>query len=557
MPSAAHGVYEFGSYRLDLARRLLLRDSKRVRLKPKPLEALVFLVENHGRLLTKEEMMQALWPETTVEENNLTQCISALRRVFGEARSDDEFIVTVPGRGYRFVADVRRLDQADAEDSSRIGADNGVAYANGSAPTVVRPAVLAHRVGLFPSLQQPRWYLAIGAGLIVVGASIAIAIIVRSDSNRPQDLAGSAVEARAQGDDTASREISLPLTVAADNKMDLGAFDGGEVLSIVASGRGDLVDARWQVFPDGSVAAQAGDPYSFSNAGAAYPMTFGGDGTNHFPGGGANLVPPSSFGFAGALTTDTRHPNAIRVGAVVGTFSSTPTRDDWFSIGRGTQVTVPAGGAHLYVAVNDVHSGDNHGFFTLAAPMPSDRPFLLPLTVGAVNKLTFGMFEGGQVVSISVSGQGDLVDPRWQVFPDGSLVEAATGVYSFANFGAPYATTYGGDGINYFPGGGANIDWKQDVNEVIFGFAGEQITNTTGPNAIRFGAVVGTFASQPTRADWFLIGRGTTLTIPAGGAHLYVAVNDSWMPDNHGVFTIVAAQPRTDRRRDQRTTGKR
>jgi DNA-binding winged helix-turn-helix (wHTH) protein len=77
-------IYEFGGYRLEPTRRLLWRNGELVPLKSKPLDTLIVLVDSPGRLLTKEELMGALWPDTAVEENNLTQCISALRRFFGE-----------------------------------------------------------------------------------------------------------------------------------------------------------------------------------------------------------------------------------------------------------------------------------------------------------------------------------------------------------------------------------------------------------------------------------------------------------------------------------------
>jgi hypothetical protein len=83
-------------------------------------------------------------------------------------------------------------------------------------------------------------------------------------------------------------------------------------------------------------------------------------------------------------------------------------------------------------------------------------------------------------------------------------------------------------------GGGANYD---TLNKIV-GFAGKQTTDTTDPGAIRLGALVGTFAANPTRADWFLIGEGTTVTAPNGGGHLYLAVNDTANSDNHGSYDV-------------------
>jgi Tol biopolymer transport system component/DNA-binding winged helix-turn-helix (wHTH) protein len=96
-------VYEFGPYVLDSAQHVLLRDNKPLALRPKTYDALLVLVKNSGRLLSKAELMQALWPDSFVEESNLTVQISAIRKILGDEQS---YIVTVPGRGYRFGVEV-------------------------------------------------------------------------------------------------------------------------------------------------------------------------------------------------------------------------------------------------------------------------------------------------------------------------------------------------------------------------------------------------------------------------------------------------------------------
>jgi len=101
-------LYEFGAFRLDPGERLLLHDGKSVQLPPKAFLTLVLLVEHSGRVRGKEELMRAVWPETFVEENNLTQCISVLRKALGENGRDQSYIETVPKLGYRFVEPVRR-----------------------------------------------------------------------------------------------------------------------------------------------------------------------------------------------------------------------------------------------------------------------------------------------------------------------------------------------------------------------------------------------------------------------------------------------------------------
>ena len=102
--------YEFGEYRLDARRRVLSRaDGTSVPLKSKVFETLLYLVEHNGELLDKDALMQAVWPKLVVEESNLNKNISVLRQVLGETPDEHRFIVTEPGRGYRFVAEVRRV----------------------------------------------------------------------------------------------------------------------------------------------------------------------------------------------------------------------------------------------------------------------------------------------------------------------------------------------------------------------------------------------------------------------------------------------------------------
>lgn len=99
--------YEFGPFLLDTIQHVLLKDGKAVALTPKTYDTLLLLVQNSGRMLSKEELMKSLWPDSFVEESNLTQQVSMIRRALGDSPGDPHFIVTVPGRGYRFSAEVR------------------------------------------------------------------------------------------------------------------------------------------------------------------------------------------------------------------------------------------------------------------------------------------------------------------------------------------------------------------------------------------------------------------------------------------------------------------
>ena len=102
-------LYAFGSFVLDPLRRSLLRDGVPVPLSPKVFDTLMYLVEHADCLLDKGELLEAVWPGRVVEENNLTHNISLLRKVFSRDHSLDRCIVTAPGHGYRFTADLRRL----------------------------------------------------------------------------------------------------------------------------------------------------------------------------------------------------------------------------------------------------------------------------------------------------------------------------------------------------------------------------------------------------------------------------------------------------------------
>src|SRR5437867_5289736 len=102
-------VYEFGSFRVDTLKRQLFRDGAPVQLTSKAFDTLAMLLAHDGATVLKAELMNAIWPETAVEENNLTQQISALRKALGERAGEQSFIVTVKCSGYCFAAQVGRL----------------------------------------------------------------------------------------------------------------------------------------------------------------------------------------------------------------------------------------------------------------------------------------------------------------------------------------------------------------------------------------------------------------------------------------------------------------
>ncbi|HEY0722791.1 MAG TPA: winged helix-turn-helix domain-containing protein, partial [Pyrinomonadaceae bacterium] len=108
MSDAPMDIYEFGQFRVDARRRLLLREGNPVRLPAKAFEILLVLLERNGNLVEKDELMRRVWPDAVVEENNLTVNVSALRKSLTESPGEHRYVVTVPGRGYQFVADVQQ-----------------------------------------------------------------------------------------------------------------------------------------------------------------------------------------------------------------------------------------------------------------------------------------------------------------------------------------------------------------------------------------------------------------------------------------------------------------
>ncbi|MGE3492978.1 MAG: tetratricopeptide repeat protein [Vicinamibacterales bacterium] len=106
MGSPGPAVFEFGEFRLDAARRLLFRGDAPVPILPRAFDILLCLVQRRGQLVTKEELLKAVWPDTFVEEGNLAQNISVIRRALGESPRDHRYIVTIPRRGYRFAPEI-------------------------------------------------------------------------------------------------------------------------------------------------------------------------------------------------------------------------------------------------------------------------------------------------------------------------------------------------------------------------------------------------------------------------------------------------------------------
>ncbi len=169
--SISNSIFEFEDYVLKPSERLLLRNGKPVPLKAKVFETLLTLVRNHGRVLSKEDLMRLIWSDRFVEEGNLSQYIFILRRILGENPRDHRFIVTIPGHGYRFVAKVQEV----------IEPTNGVAHAASATdekPRIRSIAILPPRF-LDPGQQEEFLGLAL-ADTLITALSTNKSISVRS-----------------------------------------------------------------------------------------------------------------------------------------------------------------------------------------------------------------------------------------------------------------------------------------------------------------------------------------------------------------------------------------
>jgi eukaryotic-like serine/threonine-protein kinase len=112
-------LYRFGPFNLDAEQRLVRRDDSRIALPPKAFDLLLYMVRNPLRLLTKEELLRAVWPDSFVEEGNLSQNIFLLRKALTSTQKDFRYIITIPGRGYQFASDVELVSQPPQNEINR------------------------------------------------------------------------------------------------------------------------------------------------------------------------------------------------------------------------------------------------------------------------------------------------------------------------------------------------------------------------------------------------------------------------------------------------------
>ena len=221
--------YEFGPFRLNATERLLQRDRDIVPLTPKVFDTLLVMVENSGHVLEKNELMQCLWPDSFVEESSLSQNVSLLRRALGETNDGRQYIETLPKRGYRFVADVRELDESETEVILKERTTTEIVVEEEQTTTQ------STRLQLQESAAAPTWmrfrlksYLALGSIVITVAA---VAAYVYEQRNKAQVVAPRSIAVlpfRTIGGDTETNPLALGVVDAL--VMRLGRLDQTVVL---------------------------------------------------------------------------------------------------------------------------------------------------------------------------------------------------------------------------------------------------------------------------------------------------------------------------------------
>jgi Tol biopolymer transport system component/DNA-binding winged helix-turn-helix (wHTH) protein len=174
-PEEASGqrAYRFGPFVVDLARRQLWRDGHLVAITSKTFDVLVVLIERREHTVSKDELLARVWPDTVVNENNLARQISSLRRALGQRPDEHDYLVTIPGHGYRFVAALHDVDEAPepVHPPAPSPADDGPV------------ALEAHRIGPSAAPARRRWI----PTAVVSAAAIVVVAVTADRALRPDD----------------------------------------------------------------------------------------------------------------------------------------------------------------------------------------------------------------------------------------------------------------------------------------------------------------------------------------------------------------------------------
>src|SRR5579863_3570548 len=173
-------IFHFGEFQIDALARTLSREGDAVVLNRRAFDVLLYLVQNPGRILTRDELLKNVWPDTFVDENSLAQSVSALRRALGEKPGDNSYIVTLPGRGYQFVLPVRII----VPQIPGVDPDSGIAANDAPSPMLLQEHTIRTSVTIEKKEElrhdgSPRSWTMIGtAGFLLVAVTVAVVIYV-------------------------------------------------------------------------------------------------------------------------------------------------------------------------------------------------------------------------------------------------------------------------------------------------------------------------------------------------------------------------------------------
>ena len=253
-------VYEFDDFSVDVVRRQLLRNGTPIPLTSKSFDTLLLLIRHSGSTVTKTDLMNTVWSDSAGEENNLTQQISALRRALGERPRDHRFIVTVPGKGYSFVAPLGRKEN--------------VVQARENRPT---------RKPLFDPAVLRGYSLAVAQILLVVMAFAWSAFSDR-DPSRPHSLVVMNFKVSSTGDEFIGNGISETLRARLGSVEDLIVRPATSESDVMVAGQQLRVDAvvTGSVQRDQDRIRVAVEMVDVSNGRIVWGKTFDEDASNVF-----------------------------------------------------------------------------------------------------------------------------------------------------------------------------------------------------------------------------------------------------------------------------------
>ena len=193
MGESSQHFYEFGRFRIRTGDRVLLRDEEIVPLTPKVFDILLALVESRGQIISKDRLMKRVWPDSFVEEGNLTQNISLLRKALGEGQNGHQYIETVARRGYRFIAPVleSRVSELDSRNKSGGGVVIGDAQA---ASREAEPAAASREQSARNVISSLKQHRALAMTSVLVLAAAAAGIIYSTRSSKTVNGASTVIE---------------------------------------------------------------------------------------------------------------------------------------------------------------------------------------------------------------------------------------------------------------------------------------------------------------------------------------------------------------------------